>query len=294
MFFAFLSVCAWILESRALGLPLSESFSLTKHFLGNIVTPFAVVFSWSNFDHPTYVSIGLILGISILWYYVGKKRVTVSELVFGIVIVLFLSVITQSRFMLLAWAVANTIFVLYSLRKRKKAMIILICISVVSVAALLRLSPNITKSLFMDDVRKMHYSAAFEAIEENTWLGTGIGGMTKYINKDNPIYTPPISTFWAGHYHPHNQVIGDLMQTGILGLLSIVSLIVYSLYASISQRNILFFSFVIMYLLLMSIEMPLMVDQGLYYFVFVISLFTANRPENEDYYKAINIWKGNT
>ena len=49
-----------------------------------------------------------------------------------------------------------------------------------------------------------------------------------------------------------------------------------------------------MYLLLMSIEMPLMVDQGLYYFVFVISLFTANRPENEDYYKAINIWRGNT
>ena len=294
MFFAFLSVCAWILESRALGLPLSESFGLTKHFLGNIVTPFAVVFSWSNFDHPTYVSIGLILGISILWYYVGKKRVTVSELVFGIVIVLFLSVITQSRFMLLAWAVTNTIFVLYSLRKRKKAMIILICISVVSVAALLRLSPNITKSLFMDDVRKMHYSAAFEAIEENTWLGTGIGGMTKYINKDNPIYTPPISTFWAGHYHPHNQAIGDLMQTGILGLLSIVSLIVYSLYASINQRNILFFSFVILYLLLMSIEMPLMVDQGLYYFVFVISLFTANRTENENYYKAIKIWKANT
>ena len=91
IFFAFLSVCAWILESRALGLPLSESFSLTKHFLGNIVTPFAVVFSWSNFDHPTYVSIGLILGISILWYYVGKKMVTVSELVFGIVIVLFLA-----------------------------------------------------------------------------------------------------------------------------------------------------------------------------------------------------------
>ena len=88
MFFAFLSVCAWILESRALGLPLSESFGLTKHFLGNIVTPFAVVFSWSNFDHPTYISIGLILSISILWYYVGKKRVTVSELVFGIVIVL--------------------------------------------------------------------------------------------------------------------------------------------------------------------------------------------------------------
>ena len=81
----------------------------------------------------------------------------------------------------------------------------------------------------MDDVRKMHYSAAFEAIKENTWLGTGIGGMTKYINKDNPIYTSPISTFWAGHYHPHNQAIGDLMQTGILGLLSIVSLIVYSL-----------------------------------------------------------------
>lgn len=281
MFFAFLSVCAWILQSRVLGISLLESFSTTKHFLVDSYSPFVLIFSWSNFDHPTYISICLILGLSVLWYYVGKKIVAVWELIFGIAIVLFLSVITQSRFMLLSWSIVNIIFILYYLRRSRKKAIVFICVLVACVSLSVYFNPNSAKSLFWDDVRDMHYSVAFESIGENTLLGTGIGGMTKYINKDNPLYTP-IKDSWDGHYHPHNQVIGDFMQTGVLGLLSIVVLIIYMLYSSIKQRNILFFSFVLIYILLMSIEMPLMVDQGLYCFVFFISLFTARRYLNKN------------
>ncbi len=281
MFFAFLSVCAWILQSRVLGISLLESFSTTKHFLVDSYSPFVLIFSWSNFDHPTYISICLILGLSVLWYYVGKKIVAVWELIFGIAIVLFLSVITQSRFMLLSWSIVNIIFILYYLRRSRKKAIVFVCVLVACVSLSVYLNPNSAKSLFLDDVRDMHYSVAFESIGENTLLGTGIGGMTKYINKDNPLYAP-IKDSWDGHYHPHNQVIGDFMQTGVLGLLSIVVLIIYMLYSSIKQRNILFFSFVLIYILLMSIEMPLMVDQGLYCFVFFISLFTARRYLNKN------------
>lgn len=281
MFFAFLSVCTWILQSRVLGISLLESFSTTKHFLVDSYSPFVLIFSWSNFDHPTYISICLILGLSVLWYYVGKKIVAVWELIFGIAIVLFLSVITQSRFMLLSWSIVNIIFILYYLRRSRKRVVLFVCVLIACVSLLLCFNPNSAKSLFLDDVRDMHYSVAFESIGENTLLGTGIGGMTKYINKDNPLYAP-IKDSWDGHYHPHNQVIGDFMQTGVLGLLSIVVLIIYMLYSSIKQRNILFFSFVLIYILLMSIEMPLMVDQGLYCFVFFISLFTARRYLNKN------------
>lgn len=281
MFFAFLSVCAWILQSRVLGISLLESFSTTKHFLVDSYSPFVLIFSWSNFDHPTYISICLILGLSVLWYYVGKKIVAVWELIFGIAIVLFLSVITQSRFMLLSWSIVNIVFILYYLRRSRKRVVLFVCVLIACVSLLLCFNPNSAKSLFLDDVRDMHYSVAFESIGENTLLGTGIGGMTKYINKDNPLYAP-IKDSWDGHYHPHNQVIGDFMQTGVLGLLSIVVLIIYMLYSSIKQRNILFFSFVLIYILLMSIEMPLMVDQGLYCFVFFISLFTARRYLNKN------------
>ena len=281
MFFAFLSVCAWILQSRVLGISLLESFSTTKHFLVDSYSPFVLIFSWSNFDHPTYISICLILGLSVLWYYVGKKIVAVWELIFGIAIVLFLSVITQSRFMLLSWSIVNIIFILYYLRRSRKKAIVFVCVLVACVSLSVYLNPNSAKSLFWDDVRDMHYSVAFESIGENTLLGTGIGGMTKYINKDNPVYDS-IKNMWDGHYHPHNQVIGDFMQTGVLGLLSIVVIIIYLLYSSIKQRNILFFSFVLIYILLMSIEMPLMVDQGLYCFVFFISLFTARRYLNKN------------
>lgn len=281
MFFAFLSVCAWILQSRVLGISLLESFSTTKHFLVDSFSPFVLIFSWSNFDHPTYLSICLILGLSVLWYYVGKNIVAVWELIFGIAIVLFLSVITQSRFMLLSWSIVNIIFILYYLRRSRKKVVLFVCLLIACVSLLLYFNPNSAKSLFLDDVRDMHYSVAFESIGENTLLGTGIGGMTKYINKDNPVYDP-IKNKWDGHYHPHNQVIGDFMQTGVLGLLSIATLIIYLLYSSIKQSNILFFSFVLIYILLMSIEMPLMVDQGLYCFVFFISLFTARRYLNKN------------
>jgi hypothetical protein len=212
---------------------------------------------------------------------VGKNIVAVWELIFGIAIVLFLSVITQSRFMLLSWSIVNIVFILYYLRRSRKKAIVFICVLVACVSLSVYFNPNSAKSLFWDDVRNMHYSVAFESIGENTLLGTGIGGMTKYINKDNPVYDS-IKNMWDGHYHPHNQVIGDFMQTGVLGLLSIVLIIIYLLYSSIKQRNILFFSFVLIYILLMSIEMPLMVDQGLYCFVFFISLFTARRYLNKN------------
>ena len=183
--------------------------------------------------------------------------------------------------MLLSWSIVNIIFILYYLRRSRKKAIVFVCVLVACVSLSVYLNPNSAKSLFLDDVRDMHYSVAFESIGENTLLGTGIGGMTKYINKDNPLYAP-IKDSWDGHYHPHNQGIGDFMQTGVLGLLSIATLIIYLLYSSIKQRNILFFSFVLIYILLMSIEMPLMVDQGLYCFVFFISLFTARRYLNKN------------
>ena len=164
MFFAFLSVCAWILQSRVLGISLLESFSTTKHFLVDSYSPFVLIFSWSNFDHPTYICICLILGLSVLWYYVGKKIVAVWELIFGIAIVLFLSVITQSRFMLLSWSIVNIIFILYYLRRSRKRVVLFVCLLIACVSLLLCFNPNSAKSLFLDDVRDMHYSVAFESI----------------------------------------------------------------------------------------------------------------------------------
>ncbi len=303
--FAVLSVGSWILQSRALGIPLSEAFVMQKHMFLGIYQPFDIVFAWSNFYHPTFISITLMLGLSIGWYYTLRNKVTGYELAFYIVIVLLMAILTQSRFMIVAWLLVNILFVVYMLQiKPKLQRVVIVIITLIAVFAL-AFYPDKIKNFFSDTVRIAHYKAAFEAIEDNQFWGTGLGGMTKYINENNTIYQhikdahiisvignipkneQELSTLIKGisldfiGSNPHNQFVGDLMQTGILGLLSILSIIIYVLYLCVRQKNQLLFCFFSIFFLLMLIEMPLMVENGIMCFTFILCLLIGYNPDWE-------------
>ncbi|KGN83101.1 hypothetical protein HW49_00270 [Porphyromonadaceae bacterium COT-184 OH4590] len=300
--FAVLSVCSWILQSRALEIPLSEAFIMSKHMFVGIYQPFDVVFAWSNFYHPTYISVTLMLGLSIGWYYALKNNVKGYELAFYTLIVLLIAILTQSRFMIVAWLLVNILFVVYMLKTKPKLQWVVIVIITLIAAFALAFYPNKIKNFFSDTVRIAHYKAAFEAIEDNPFLGTGLGGMTKYINSDNIVYqhikdaqiisimgdTPrneedmsilrkQVNIDFIG-LNPHNQLIGDFMQTGILGFLSILSIIIYVSYLCIRQKNQLLFCFFSVFFLLMIIEMPLMVENGIMCFAFMLCLLNQYNP----------------
>ncbi|MDO4727268.1 MAG: O-antigen ligase family protein [Porphyromonadaceae bacterium] len=275
--FAVLSVCSWILQSRALEIPLSEAFIMSKHMFVGIYQPFDVVFAWSNFYHPTYISVTLMLGLSIGWYYALQNNVKGYELAFYTLIVLLIAILTQSRFMIVAWLLVNILFVVYMLKTKPKLQwVVIVIITLIAVFAL-AFYPDKIKNFFSDTVRIAHYKAAFEAIEDNPFLGTGLGGMTKYIRAENLIYNT-LDTSDFKHYHPHNQIIGDIMQTGILGFLSILSIIIYVSYLCIRQKNQLLFCFFSVFFLLMIIEMPLMVENGIMCFAFMLCLLNQYNP----------------
>lgn len=275
--FAVLSVCSWILQSRALEIPLSEAFIMSKHMFVGIYQPFDVVFAWSNFYHPTYISVTLMLGLSIGWYYALQNNVKGYELAFYTLIVLLIAILTQSRFMIVAWLLVNILFVVYMLKTKPKLQwVVIVIITLIAVFAL-AFYPDKIKNFFSDTVRIAHYKAAFEAIEDNPFLGTGLGGMTKYIRAENLIYNT-LDTSDFNHYHPHNQIIGDIMQTGILGFLSILSIIIYVSYLCIRQKNQLLFCFFSVFFLLMIIEMPLMVENGIMCFAFMLCLLNQYNP----------------
>lgn len=275
--FAVLSVCSWILQSRALEIPLSEAFIMSKHMFVGIYQPFDVVFAWSNFYHPTYISVTLMLGLSIGWYYALQNNVKGYELAFYTLIVLLIAILTQSRFMIVAWLLVNILFVVYMLKTKPKLQWVVIVIITLIAAFALAFYPDKIKNFFSDTVRIAHYKAAFEAIEDNPFLGTGLGGMTKYIRAENLIYNT-LDTSDFNHYHPHNQIIGDIMQTGILGFLSILSIIIYVSYLCIRQKNQLLFCFFSVFFLLMIIEMPLMVENGIMCFAFMLCLLNQYNP----------------
>lgn len=297
LFFSVFSVCCWILQSKAFGIPLSEAFTMVKKPFLNKYDPYNIIFAWSNYTHPTFLAVMMMLGLSIGWYNAIKKEVALVELVLLIILVLLCSIVTQSRFMIVAWLLINILFIVYWLKtnpKQQGATIVAIVVVAVLVSAFY---PNKIKSFFSDNVRSAHYQAAYQAIEENCFWGTGLGGMTKYINGENPIYLPvkddvirrihapktddeliklraTTSIDFIG-LNPHNQPLGDLMQTGVFGLLSILSIAIYLIYNTIKYRNRLLGGFTIVYLLLMMVEMPLMVDKGIFIFALFAFLFEA-------------------
>lgn len=278
MVFVFISIVVWILQGRNLNFPLENSLTFKKYSIDSYFC-YKVVFAWSNFEHPTYVALNLILSISIGWYYTFKKNIenniTYIEMAFLVVATFLLAIITASRFMLASWLVINTLGFIYAIRNKKMLLVTsIILLSIAAGAFLYRFSDKIT-GFFNDPARETLHNAAFQAIRENTWHGTGLGGMTEYINSEYSLFAPwkiPKAEFT--HIHPHNQFIGDIMQTGVFGIITISLILIGLFYLCIKQRDWLLFMNCILFLLLMNIEMPLIYTKGIFSFALTLSLLT--------------------
>lgn len=297
MIFAVISVCSWIIESRFLNFPLVNSLLGKKYFIASNYC-YDVIYAWSNKVHPTYNAILLLFSLSIGWYYIFKKNVEDNigwlEFSFIVFITFFLAVITVSRFMLVLWVIINVAGVIFSLRHNKKVLTVVSSVIIVAGISIIALFSEKFLSFINDPIRVCHYEAAFQSIEENTWIGTGLGGMTKYINRDNPAYVPLhlSSAVKFNHIHPHNQFVGDLMQTGVLGLILILFIMGFLFYSSIKHRNWLLMINSFMFLCLMNIEMPLMYINGIFTFALIFSLLTKIKPEDTIMFDFKNRQKG--
>jgi len=278
MVFVFISIVVWILQARNLNFPLENSLTFKKYAIDTYFC-YKVVFAWSNYEHPTYVALNLIFSLSIGWYYTFKKNIenniTYIEMAFFVVVTLLLASITASRFMQLSWIVINTLGLLYVIRNKKILLITsLVLIALATGAFMYTFSDKVT-GFFNDPVRETLHNAAYQSIRENTWHGTGLGGMIEYINTESTVFAPfkiPKAEF--KHIHPHNQFIGDLMQTGVFGIITIILILCGLIYLCIKHRNWLLFMNCILFLLLMNIEMPLIYTKGIFSFALTLSLLT--------------------
>lgn len=278
MFLIFISLAAWILQSRFLDFSLLKSLTFHKYAISKYFC-YEVVFSWSVFKHPTYYSIFLIFSISLGWYYTFKRNIenniTIFEFAFFILSTLLLSIITASRIMLVGVMVVSVIGFLYSIRTNKKIFIASVSFFVISFFSIVSNFSDKIAGFLNDPIRVCFQKVALESIKENTWLGTGLGGMTKYLNAENPIIVPlQISKEGFVHFHPHNQFLGDLMQTGVLGILTIFLILGTVFFYGFKQKNWLLLMNGFFMLLVMNIEMPLMYINGIFLFALIFSFLT--------------------
>lgn len=276
LFFAVVSVCSWILQCRAYDIPLQDALALIKRNW-DIYKPYEIVYAWNIFNHPTYIAFSLCFGLVLYFFYTKRGDFSLLELIFYSIVIAWLSLITQSRVMLVMWLMINSAGVVYLLKGRKSRLVVAAIFVLVAVFSAIAFRTQVM-SFIADPVRKMHYQVAMQAISENGLQGTGLGGMTKYINWQNPLYIGFLEETFT-HAHPHNQFLGDLMQSGVLGLLVTLAIVFYLIYIGVRQRSWIVLGTTAILLLLMMIEMPMFYGHGLYFVVLILSLVVQHKTD---------------
>ena len=71
---------------------------------------------------------------------------------------------------------------------------------------------------------------------------------------------------YVGLANPHHQFIGDLMQTGIVGVLLSLAMTIYLFVISIKRHNYPLLVFMVIFFMIMQIEMPLYLPKGTMFF----------------------------
>jgi O-antigen ligase len=260
LIFVFISLLCWIYESFRLGIPLTEWVVIfgKKTFSG--IPPYDIVYSWTDIGnrHPSYNAIGFSLSVAIGFYFVNEKQEKFSRIEFLVYLIAsaLLTIVTQSRVGLVSFLLVLFAGAFFLLRNHKKWQIVLSgVVFLLSIVALWVFMKYLSSDhpLENDSIRLEQYNIAISSIKEKPLLGTGIGNMP--------------FVFRVNNYHfnyPHNQFLGELMQTGILGFGSLLLIIGSIFFAGIKRKNFLLLSlfFCIMFPL-MFIEMPFHVTQGI-------------------------------
>lgn len=281
--FVLISLCCWVYQSSLLHVDLIEWLKIQKRVFAE-KTAYDIVFAWTNYTHPTYNAISYLFGIPIGFYFLSKAwektKINLIEFVLYLLTTLLLVVVTQSRIALIGWALMTLIGTAYSLREKKKWLILLSAASAILFVVFIFLFKEKIGAFLSDPIRAQNYETAFYYIKSNPIWGTGVEGIRTVMDSDAIAKSLGYPFANVGLANPHNQFVGDLMQTGIVGLLLVTAIIIYLFVLSIRKKDFLLFSFLLLFFLIMQMEMPFYLPKGTTYFLLFICLLVSRQtPE---------------
>lgn len=225
----------------------------------------------------------------------NKKSVIQNISVLAGGVFLFIIVFLLSSKMLIAIMLLILLFLILYATKFKKLyisipLIILVCISTVFFAKKLTyLNFRLVVTEFkmysgtQDDqnglaARLLMWHSAMELIRERPIQGYGLVGskellIKKYEEKDFKLGV-------TGRYNVHNQYLETLLNSGIIGLLLLLCLVLIPLMAAFREKKVLLIILILHFMLAMLVESALTVQKELVFFWFFIWLFYFHFPSN--------------
>ncbi|MBP5259060.1 MAG: O-antigen ligase family protein [Paludibacteraceae bacterium] len=259
-------LCCWVYQSLLHQIPFVDWFHISKQTFDDIAS-FDLLYAWSNYHHPTYNGISLLLGFAI-----GLRGPFRHSLKFAYGLgSLLVILISQSRISFILWTVMLFFYWFWKLRHITPWNYIYSSVLTVLAGVFLLFGHSIVQDFLYDPIRQQNAATAWYCIQQHPWLGSGLEGIRMEMDSDTIAQAVGYRKANRGLANPHYQFLGDWMQTGIPGMaISLTLVVLCCVYAAKNRRGLLQYFLLIM-ILIMHIEMPLYLYKGILYF----TLFTG-------------------
>ncbi|MDR1153269.1 MAG: O-antigen ligase family protein [Bacteroidales bacterium] len=234
------------------------------------------VTSWSYFYHPTANSIVLLGGLITGFYLDHQKKdfFTVSkwELLLYNVLCLFVIMLMQSRIGIVGFLLVTGITGLYYLKQKIKHFKIALLACLLLVGASLTMFHHQVSDFIDDDVRDVYRKIAASYIQEHFWWGCGFDQQQLVLNEQAEKMKDTLPEIVYPHTnhsitHAHNQILGNMVQFGIWGLIALIAMFAAMAHYAVKNRSYLLQTFLCFVLLFMLIE------EGEYILILIFVLF---------------------
>ena len=203
----------------------------------------------SHFMHPSYQALYACVALLFSFYFIIKQQHRIFFVSFSLLLIFYVFML-QSRAGIIALILLLIFAGLYWINRKKirylSSLIFVITLFLAPVFIIKNIDiqfnrmNTLIKSLKQDmskDIRILIWQNAWEVAVENLPFGTGIGDIHDELNR---VYEANgFDILQKRNYNAHNQYLEVLVGNGILGLLSLLSLFLFSFIYGIKNRDIL-------------------------------------------------------
>lgn len=224
--------------------------------------PWESYFFGSRFSdpvHPSYLAMYIILAVIILFEHVFDNCETlIHRTLFSIIISIFLIsiyLLSARAGILAAIFVIPAYFLLKFYQRLPKWIVLIMILSIACLFVFLaqknerinnsinNLSDKKISEILKKDPRILIWQSALGVIKKNPVFGVGTGDATKRLKEEFVA-----RGYMDGYYdnlNAHNQFLEIWLENGLIGILCFLAILVYMVYISVKQQNILLGLFVL-------------------------------------------------
>lgn len=255
---------------------------------------FTQIFINHNFSEPanlhaTYLSMYVLLAIAVFLYSFFTETTKASRIIYLLSILILLAGLLQlaSRSVWISAIIIAPCFPFFILKGVKRLRLIVVMTVASGIAIFLITSISSFKIRYVEQFKgdliqasvnnelpepriiRWHY--VIEVIKQSPLYGHGSGSEQRLLNET--YFVNKLYNSYLHQLNAHNQYLSILLKTGIWGLLIFLLTLFAGFTTAFRNRDILFFSFMIIISTVSVSENLLDVNKGIFFYAFFFSLF---------------------